>query len=92
MQPGHIQEEILNNSLLDVAELYPKITSPTLILRATEGLLAKDDYLLPAEAAERMVREMPKARYVDVEGTNHYTIILRPNETRDRALESFLAD
>jgi len=92
VQPGHIQEEILNNSLMDVAQLYPKVTSPALILRATEGLLSRDDYLLPIEAAERMVREMPNARCVDVEDTNHYTILFRPNEARDRAIDAFLAE
>ncbi|MBW2059974.1 MAG: alpha/beta hydrolase [Deltaproteobacteria bacterium] len=92
VQPGHIQEEILNNSLVDVSRFYSKITNSVLILRATDGLLAKDDYLLPLEAAERMVREMPNAKCVDVEGANHYTIIFRPNEMRDRAIDNFLAE
>ncbi|MBW1709906.1 MAG: alpha/beta hydrolase [Deltaproteobacteria bacterium] len=92
IQPGHIQEEILNNTLVDVVQFYPKITRPVLILRATEGLLAEDDYLLPTEAAQRMVREMPNARCVDVEGANHYTIIFKPNEVRDRAIDDFLSE
>jgi len=54
--------------------------------------LSRDDYLLPIEAAERMVREMPNARCVDVEDTNHYTILFRPNEARDRAIDAFLAE
>jgi len=90
IRPENIQEEILNNAALDVAPLYPKITAPVLLLRATEGLLAKDDYLLPKDAADRMVREIPNAMCVDLEGTNHYTIVLKRNETRDKALNRFL--
>ena len=90
VHPEHIQEEILNNAVLDVTQLYPKITAPVLLLRATEGLLAEDDYLLPKDAAERMVREIPDARCVDLDGTNHYSIVFRENEIRDKALEAFL--
>lgn len=90
VHPDHIQEEILNNAALDVAQLYPKITAPVLLLRATEGLLSKDDYLLPKDAAERMVQEIPNARCLDLDGTNHYTIVFKKNENRDKALELFL--
>ena len=89
VHPAHIQEEILNNAALDVVQLYSKITAPVLILRATEGLLAKDDYLLPKDA-ERMTKEIPNARCVDLDGANHYTIVFKKNEIRDKAIESFL--
>ncbi len=92
VDPVHIQEEVLNNSALDVTQFYSKITAPVLILRATEGLLAEDDYLLPADAAEKMVSEIPDARCVSLDGTNHYTIVLRKNEKRDKAISSFLDD
>ncbi|NTW37992.1 MAG: alpha/beta hydrolase, partial [Syntrophobacteraceae bacterium] len=57
---------------------------------ATKSLLAEDDLLLPKDAAEQMVREIPKARKLDVEGADHYSIVFQPNKMRDQALLEFL--
>lgn len=92
VQPEHIQEEIRNLMEADAAQAYPKLTCPVLILRATEGMLAEDDVLLPEDAAERMLKEIPNARRVDVEGTNHYGIVFQPSEVRDRAILDFLEE
>ena len=62
------------------------------ILRATEGMLAWDDLLLPEDVTERMVREIANATRVDVDGTNHYTIVFQPNGERDRAILEFLRE
>jgi pimeloyl-ACP methyl ester carboxylesterase len=69
--------------------LFPS-AAPTLILRATQGLLVEDDVLLPEDVVDRMVREIPGARRVDVKGTNHYTILFQPNADRDQAILDFL--
>jgi len=87
----HIQEEIQNMGKIDVSQFYSMIHCPALILRATEGMLARDDLVLPEEVAGRMVREIPHVRSVDVEGTNHYSIIFQPNEVRDNAITDFLS-
>ncbi|MGM0427429.1 MAG: alpha/beta fold hydrolase [Thermodesulfobacteriota bacterium] len=89
-RPEHIQEEARNLGKVDVSEFYRKIQAPTLILRATQGLLADDDILLPEPVAERMVNEIPDARLKTIEGVNHYMIVFQPNETRDRAILDFL--
>ncbi len=89
-RPEHIQEEAQNLGKVDVSEFYGKIQAPTLILRATDGLLADDDILLPEPVAERMLQEIPDARLQTVEGVNHYMIVFQPNETRDQALLDFL--
>ncbi len=91
VQPGNIQEEIINLGKVDVSEFYPKISCPVLILRATEGMLAPDDILLPQEVVERMIQEITDATYVDIEGTNHYTLIFQENKTRDRSVLDFLS-
>jgi pimeloyl-ACP methyl ester carboxylesterase len=75
---------------MDSSQFYDKVTAPTLILRATKGMLAEDDLVLPADVAERMVREIPNARKVDLEGTHHYSILFQPNKMRDQALLGFL--
>ena len=90
VNPKHIEEEALNLGKVDLPQFYQQIISPTLILRATKGILAKDDLVLPEDVADRMVREIPSAKRVDVEGVNHYTILLQPNEKRDQAILDFL--
>ena len=90
VHPKHIEEEALNLGKVDSREFYFKVTCPTLILRATKGMLAEDDLLLPEDVVERMVREIPNAKQVDVEGTNHYSILFQPNPKRDQAILKFL--
>ena len=59
-------------------ELLPNyIKAPTLIARATVGLLGEGrGFILPAAEAERMQGIIPGSRVVAIPGTNHYTIIL----------------
>jgi pimeloyl-ACP methyl ester carboxylesterase len=90
VHPKHIEEEAQNLGKVDSTQFYQKVISPTLILRATKGMLAKDDFVLPEDVADRMVREMPRAKRVDVEGVNHYTILFQPDEKRDQAILHFL--
>jgi len=85
-----IREEISNIRTFDAARLYPLISCPVLILRATHGILSRDDMVLTEDAAERMVREIADARRVDVTNSNHYSILFEANETRDRAILNFL--
>ncbi len=90
VHPKHIEEEAQNLGKVDSTQFYQKVISPTLILRATKGILAKEDFVLPEEVAGRVVREMPRAKRVDVEGVNHYTILFQPDEKRDQAILHFL--
>ena len=92
IRPEHITEEAMNLRKIDVSAFYSEVSCPALILRAPEGLLAKDDILLPEEVLERMLREIPNARGFDVTGSNHYSIMFQPNESRDRAIREFLSD
>jgi pimeloyl-ACP methyl ester carboxylesterase len=90
VHPKHIEEEALNLGKVDSREFYAKVTCPTLILRATKGMLAEDDLLLPEDVVERMVREIPNAKRIDIEGTNHYSILFQPNKMRDQTILEFL--
>jgi pimeloyl-ACP methyl ester carboxylesterase len=91
VQPKHIEEEAKNLGKVDPTKFYKKINAPTLILRATKGMLAKDDLLLPEDVVDRMVHEIPNARKVDIKGTNHYSILFQPHKKRDQTLLKFLA-
>ena len=90
VRPEHIQEEVKNLQKLDVAEFYPQIKCPVLILRATEGIVAQHDILLPEEALKMMLQEIPDAKCVNFLCANHYSIVLQPNVERDNAILTFL--
>ncbi len=92
INPEHIQEESQNMRQADPAEYYPKISCPVLILRATDGILSPEDQVLPESAVERILSEIKDERRGDVAGTNHYSILMQPNEQRDDAILEFLTD
>jgi pimeloyl-ACP methyl ester carboxylesterase len=77
---------------LEAEPLYRRIQCPTLILRAPEGMLAKDDILLPEEMMEKMVREIPKAKRLDLPGTNHFSILFALSAARDEGIREFLVE
>jgi pimeloyl-ACP methyl ester carboxylesterase len=92
VDPQHIEEESANLRKVDTVQFYSKVLSPTLILRATKGMLAKDDLVLPENVAERMVRKIPNAKKVDLKGANHYSILFQPNKRRDQIILKFLEE
>jgi pimeloyl-ACP methyl ester carboxylesterase len=74
-----IDEENLTNFLTRIDVLPSLVKQPTLIVRATVGLLGPDrGLLLPREEAERMLGLIPGSRLVELPGTNHYTIVSVP--------------
>jgi pimeloyl-ACP methyl ester carboxylesterase len=71
-----IDEENAVNFFCQIDALPPHIKAPTLIVRATEGLLGGDrGQILPAAEAERLQTQIAGSRVVEVAGTNHYTIV-----------------
>jgi len=92
IHPEHIFEEIQNDHQLTPSESYPRLKCPVLILRATDGILTPDDLVLPEAAVERMLSEIPDVRRVDLQGTNHYSILFQPNAQRDQAILDFLIE
>ena len=90
INPANIIEEVQNIQQEVPAKYYPKVTCPVLILRATDGILSNDDLVLPESAVERMVSEIPDALRIDIKGTNHFSILLQPNQMRDKAIREFL--
>ena len=88
--PEGVQEELANMRAFRIGDYYRDIASPVLILRATEGMMAPDDLLLPEDAAARMAEEIPSAERADIHGSNHYSMLFEPFEIRDRALREFI--
>ena len=92
VHPRHIEEEASNLKKVDSRIFFKKVRVPTLILRATKGMMAEDDLLLPEDVVTQMVHEIPNAKRVDVEGANHYSILFQPNTKRDQAILDFLKE
>jgi len=92
VHPKHIEEEAANLRKEDPTRIYSRVSCPTLILRATRGMLMEDDFVLPEDVAQRMEREIRNTKRIDLEGTNHYSILLQPNPIRDQAILNFLEE
>jgi pimeloyl-ACP methyl ester carboxylesterase len=92
VNPAHIGEEVGNLTQEEPARYYPKVVCPVLILRATEGILSTDDLVLPETAAVRMISEITNASLSNIDGSNHFSILFQPYETRDQAIRDFLKE
>jgi DNA-binding winged helix-turn-helix (wHTH) protein/alpha-beta hydrolase superfamily lysophospholipase len=57
---------------IDVAELLPRVTAPTLVLHS------RHDARVPFEQGVRMAREIPKARFVALDSPNHIVLSHEP--------------
>jgi len=85
-----IHEELMNLVQGDVCELYPGVECPVLVLRASMGMLRKDDVLLPKGALKKMIRGLNCMWLVEIPGANHYSIMFDRNRIRDRSIINFL--
>ncbi len=71
-----IEEESLALALARSEALPDLVRVPTLLVRATVGLLGPDrGFILPRDEAERLQGIIPDCRLIEVEGTNHYTVV-----------------
>jgi len=87
---GAIMEEIAVNAFIRTDILPNHINTPTLLVRADEGLLGPDKGLvLPQEEAERIREIIPGSRIVNIPKANHYTLIL--SEVFKTEVAAFLA-
>ena len=72
-----IAEEVAVNATIRTDALPDHVTAPTLIVRATVGLLGGErGLLLPRDEAERMRRAIAGSQLVEVPETDHYTVVL----------------
>lgn len=70
--------------------LYSRIVCPTLILRASHGIMSETDFILPPEAAAAMQQAIPNCKLVTIEGTNHYTIAIGKQNNFVETVRGFL--
>jgi pimeloyl-ACP methyl ester carboxylesterase len=84
-----IDEEQTNTDRMEkyLSTLHTMIKAPTLVLRATLGLLdnGKAGFILSRQGAEQLVEAVPtEAKLVDIEGTNHFTILMNEDPVRQQ--------
>ena len=81
-----IEEEAENLKKLDIEKYYDKIEVPVYVLRATEGMISKDDVLITENGKKKMLEKIKNIKFFDIKGTNHYSIVFHPNKERDELL------
>ena len=85
-----VEEEVANLARTRLWVWHHRITAPTLLLRAPDGLLTATDCLMTQEEAEAMAHAIPDCRLVVVPGANHYTILLGAPALVRREVAAFL--
>src|SRR5215470_8866057 len=83
--PTAIQEEIRNMQRERLWTLHHRVRCPTLILRAPDGLLTREE-------GQAMAAAIPKARLVEISGTNHYTVLMGGHPRVRAAVRTFLRE
>jgi pimeloyl-ACP methyl ester carboxylesterase len=85
-----IEAEIATYAGFQLHPLYSRIVCPTLILRASHGIMSETDFILPAEAAAAMQKAIPDCKLVTIEGSNHYTIAIGKRNDFVETVRNFL--
>ena len=71
---------------------YPGIACPALVLRAPLPLVREGDQVLGEEDARELGEALAHGRVVEVDGTNHFSIVLDDASPALQAIASFLAE
>ena len=88
--PSAIAEELRNLQRERLWTLHHRVRCPTLILRAPDGLLTATDCLMTHEEARALAAAIPKAKLVEIAGTNHYTVLMGRHRRVRAAVRAFL--
>lgn len=90
--PAAIAEELGNLQRERLWTLHHRVRCPTLVLRAPDGLLTATDCLMTREEARAMAAAIPRAKLVEVPGTNHYTVLMGRHLRVRTAVRAFLRE
>ena len=86
-----IEEESLALALTRSEALPDLVKCPTLVVRATVGLLGPEaGFILPRAEAERLCNVISDCRLLEVPDTNHYTVVLA--DATVTGIRDFLAE
>lgn len=90
-KPG-ILEEATHFAEFQPEQLWPRVTVPTLLLRAGQDLLTENDQLVTEAAAQAAQRSIPDCHYVNFPALNHYTIVFLAEQGPLQQIQQFLAE
>ena len=88
--PTAIREELLSLQRERLWTFHHRVRCPTLILRAPDGLLTATDCLMTREEGRAMAAAIPRAKLVEIPGTNHYTVLMGRHPRVRAAVRAFL--
>lgn len=88
--PSAVVEEIQSLQRERLWALHHRVRCPTLILRAPDGLLTATDCLMTRDEARAMAAAIPRAKLVEIPGTNHYTVLLGRHPRVRATVRAFL--
>jgi pimeloyl-ACP methyl ester carboxylesterase len=88
--PTAIREELLSLQRERLWTLHHRVRCPTLILRAPDGLLTATDCLMTREEGRAMAAAIPRAKLVEIPGTNHYTVLMGRHPRVRATVRAFL--
>jgi pimeloyl-ACP methyl ester carboxylesterase len=71
---------------------FPALRCPTLFIRPRQGLLGSRGHVFSDREAAAIVRWIPQGRRVDVEGVNHYTMLLHDDPPIVAPIRTFLSE
>jgi pimeloyl-ACP methyl ester carboxylesterase len=71
-------------------EQWTRVTVPTLLLRAGQGLLSDNDQLLSETDVQTIQHAIPNCRFVNFPTLNHYTILFGTEPGPVQAIRSFI--
>jgi pimeloyl-ACP methyl ester carboxylesterase len=89
VSPEAVDEDWLKFPDVEMISGYARTKCPVLLLRAPEGFLG-DLPILPRAAAEMFVGLFPNCRLIDIEGTDHASILLGEGDATSEAIKAFL--
>ncbi|MBO0780042.1 MAG: alpha/beta hydrolase [Ktedonobacteraceae bacterium] len=87
-----IIEEGQHLAEINPAQEWPRVSVPTLLLRAGQSLFTGNDQLLPTATADEMRRHIPGCQFADFPTLNHYTIVFGQQPGPAHELRRFLAE
>lgn len=71
---------------------FPNLRCPVLFVRPTEGLLGEKGHVYTPAEAENIAAEIPDCRRIDVEGVNHYTLLIHDDPPVLGPIRDFLEE
>lgn len=74
-----------------LVDLYPKITIPTLLIRAGLGSFGREDQHITDDMLKLMREQISDLRVYDMPNAGHTGILTVPDDGRDQALHDFVA-